>query len=197
MLILAPMHPVMLVYDFDETEGKELPKRIKDFAQFKGDWNPKWLENLIENAKKYMIRVDFKKHSTTSAGFATIARGNVADKMRISIHNELDEPSRFGVLCHELAHIFLGHLGSDHDRWWPSRQNLNHDSVEIEAEAVAFTVTHRFGLKGNSDAYVSTYLKSDNIPDGISIDYIAKIAGKIEEMAKGSVAKPKRKIQVK
>lgn len=197
MLILAPMHPVMLVYDLDETEGEELPQRIKDFAQFEGDWNSKWLEYLIDNAKKYMIRVDFKKHSTTSAGFATIVRGKTSDKMRISIHNELDEPSRFGVLCHELAHIFLGHLGSDQDRWWPSRQNLNHDSVEIEAEAVAFTVTQRLGLKGSSDAYVSTYLNNEIIPEGISIDYIAKIAGKIEEMAKGAVPTPKRKSQPK
>lgn len=93
--------------------------------------------------------------------------------------------------------FFLGHLGSDQDCWWPSRQNLNQDSVEIEAEAVAFTVTQRVGLKGSSEAYVSTYIKNENIPDGISIDYIAKIAGKIEEMAKGSVAMPKRKQQSK
>lgn len=60
MLILAPMHPVMLVYDLDETEGKELPQELKDFAQFEGNWNPEWLINLISNAKKYMIRIDFK-----------------------------------------------------------------------------------------------------------------------------------------
>lgn len=193
MLILAPMHPVMLVYDLDQTEGKELPQKINDFARFEGDWNPKWLANIVENANKYMIKVQFKKHSSTSAGFATLVRGNITDKMRISIHNGLDEPSRFGVLCHELAHIFLGHLGSDQDRWWPSRLNLTHASVEVEAEAVAYTVTQRLGLKGNSDAYLSSYLNSQYIPNGISIDYIAKISGKIEEMATGYVAKPKRK----
>jgi len=123
--------------------------------------------------------------------------GKTTEKMRISIHNELDEPSRFGVLCHELAHIFLGHLGSDQDRWWPNRQNLNHDSIEIEAEATAFTVTQRIGLKGSSGAYVSSYIKDENIPDGISIDYIAKIAGKIEEMSKINVPNPKKKVQPK
>ncbi len=197
MLILATMHPVMLVYDLDETEGEELPHELKSFAQFEGDWNPKWLTNLVDNVEKYMVRVDFKKHSTTSAGFATLVRGKNMEKMRVSIHNELDEPSRFGVLCHELAHILLGHLGSDQDCWWPSRLNLNHDSVEIEAESAAFTVTHRLGLKGNSDAYVSAYLKNEHIPKGISIDYIAKIAGKIEEMAKRTVATPKRKVKSK
>lgn len=193
MLILAPMHPVMLVYDLDSTEGKELPKRLLEFAHFDGEWHPEWLNNLTANANKYMIRISYRKHSSTSAGFATLERGNKSDKMRISIHDELDEPSKFGVLCHELAHIFLGHLGSDPDRWWPNRLNLNHNSVEIEAEAVAFTVTQRLGLKGSSIAYVSSYLTEDYIPEGISIDYIAKIAGKIEEMILVKIATPKRK----
>ena len=171
MLILAPMHPVMLVYGLDETEGKNLPQKLTDFAQFEGEWQPIWLTNLISNANKYMIRVDFKKHSSTSAGFATLVRENNVDKMRISIHNELDEPSRFGVLCHELAHIFLGHLGSDKDRWWPSRQNLNHASVEVEAEAVAYTVTQRLGLKGNSSAYLSSHLRNEYIPNGTELKH--------------------------
>jgi hypothetical protein len=195
MLILAPMHPVMLVYDLDSTEGQELPKELLEFAHYNGDWDPRWLNNLTENANKYMIRIKYNKHSSTSAGFATIDRGSNSDKMRISIHEDLDEPSRFGVLCHELAHIFLGHLGTDRDRWWPSRLNLNHDSIEIEAEAVAFTVTQRLGLKGSCAAYISSYLAGDRIPDGVSIDYIAKIAGKIEEMALGKVPAPKRRTE--
>jgi hypothetical protein len=196
MLILAPMHPVMLVYDLDETEGKELPKGLTEFAHFGGEWRPALLTNLIENANKYLIRIDFKKLSSTSAGFATLDRENYSNKMRISIHNELDEPSKFGVLCHELAHIFLGHLGSDHDRWWPSRQNLDHQSVEIEAEAVAYIVTQRLDLQGSSISYLASYLTGQNINAGVSIDYIGKIASKIEEMAIRKVANPKRKKQV-
>jgi hypothetical protein len=197
MLILAPMQPVMLVYDLDSTEGPELPKHLLEFAHFDGEWDSRWLSNLTENAKKYLIRINFKKHSSSLAGFATIDRGHNEDKMRISIHEELDDSSRFGVLCHEVAHIFLGHLGSDQDRWWPSRLNLNHDSVEIEAEAVAYIVTHRLGLRGSSAAYISPYMKNDKLPEGVSIDYIAKIAGKIEEMTQGKVADPKRRTQKK
>jgi len=193
MLILAPMHPVMLVYDLDSTEGEDLPKELLEFAHFEGPWNPMWLLNLTENANQYLIRVSYKKHSSTSAGFATIDRTTKSGKMRISIHDELDEPSRFGVLCHEMAHIFLGHLGSDQDRWWPSRRNLTHHSIEIEAEAVAFIVTKRLGLQGSSISYLASHLTSKKIPDGVSIDYIAKVAGKIEEMATGKVPAPKRK----
>jgi hypothetical protein len=54
-------------------------------------------------------------------------------------------------------------------------------------------VTKRLGLKGSSIAYLSSYLTGESIPDGISIDYIGKVAGKIEEMAIGKVTAPKRK----
>lgn len=155
MLILAPMHPMMLVYDLDQTEGEKLPEEISNFATFAGEWYPEWLSCILENSKRHSVRVNFKPLSSTHGGFATIAWGTGEWKMRIAVHEGLDDPSRFGVLCHELAHIFLGHLGSDHDHWWPSRTNLERTSVEVEAEAVAFIVTRRLGLVGSSAAYVS------------------------------------------
>jgi antirestriction protein ArdC len=121
---------------------------------------------------------------STNAGFATLARGTNKWKMRIVVHRELDEKSRYGVLCHELAHIYLGHLGSDKDHWWASRSGLNGRAIEIEAETVAFIVTTRLGLWGSSAAYVSRYLgKEKELPDSVSLDLIAKVAGRIEEMS--------------
>jgi hypothetical protein len=102
----------MLVYDFDQTDGPPLPKALLEFAEFEGSWNPTWLSNLIKNAAGHRIRVDFKSLSSTNAGFATLAAGSGNWKMRIAIHKGLNGPSRFGVLCHELAHILLGHLGA-------------------------------------------------------------------------------------
>jgi hypothetical protein len=186
MLILAPMHPVMLVYDLDQTEGKEPPAELSRFARFEGEsWNSDWLHRTVENAKaRDRIRIDFKTLSSTSAGFATIARGDASSKMRIAIHEELDGRSRYGVVCHELAHIYLGHLGSDRDYWWPSRTGLSTKTVEIEAEAVAFIVTMRAGLTGSSAAYVSRYLQEGRIPTSASLDLIAKVAHRIEEMGR-------------
>jgi hypothetical protein len=34
MLILAPMHPVLLVYELDQTEGAPLPAHLTEFAHF-------------------------------------------------------------------------------------------------------------------------------------------------------------------
>lgn len=113
--------------------------------------------------------------------------------MRVSIHEELDMPSRFGVLLHKLTHIFLGHLGSDQDQWWSSRSNLTKSSVEIESEVVAYIISRRLGLKGNSDAYLSSYLTGGDLPESVSINFIAKTAGKLEEMARRLVPAPKQK----
>jgi hypothetical protein len=132
-----------------------------------------------------------KNLSSTNGGFATLAGGAGEWKMRIVIHDALDEPSRFGVLCHELAHILLGHLGTDRDQWWPGRLNISRQTAEIEAEAVAHIVTNHLGLKGASIAYVSRYLKRGEVPSSVSVDYIAKIAGHIEQMATGKM-QPRR-----
>jgi hypothetical protein len=194
MLILAPMHPVMLVYDVDSTKGKPLPNELTNFSKFEGKWEPKWLEKLIENAERHKILVEFKTLSISNSGFATRAKRDSQWKMRVVIHDRLDGPSCFGVLCHELAHIFLGHLGGDRDLWWPSRFNLDHRSMEIEAEATAFIITQQLDLHGSSPAYVSAYLKdSDTLPIGVSIDNIAKVSGKIAQMAKGLMPEPKPK----
>jgi hypothetical protein len=195
MLILATMHPVMLVYDVDNTDGEPLPEELNKFARFEGKWNPAGLHRTVENATvRDRIRIDFKRLSSTNAGFATLARGDSNSKMRIAIHDQLDEPSRYGILCHELAHIYLGHLGSDKDYWWPSRTGLNKKTVEIEAEAVAFIVTLRAGLTGSSAAYVSRYLHEGKIPSSVSLDLIAKVAGRIEGMGQRKMEpRPQRK----
>ncbi len=185
MVILAPMSPVMLVYDLDQVTGAPLPEELERFARFEGRWDESWLALTLENAaQRDRIRVDFKALSSTLAGFATFAHGDDQWKHRIAIHEVLDGPSRFGVLCHELAHIYLGHLGSDADHWWPSRTNLTKDAVELEAEAVAFLVTLRLGLQGSSSAYVSRHMPEGNVPLGASMDLIAKVAGRIEQMTK-------------
>jgi hypothetical protein len=184
MLILAPMHPVMLVYELDSTKGPDIPKELLEFAKFEGSWDPTWLTRTSRNAAEHdNIRVEVKTLSSTNAGFAAIARGDAHWKMRISLHEGLDDRSRYGVLCHELAHIYLGHLGSDADNWWVSRTGLNQNIVEIEAESVAYIVTHQLGLTGSSAAYVSRHLASGNLPPAVSLHMIAKVAGRLKEMA--------------
>jgi hypothetical protein len=194
LLILAPMHPVMLVYDLDDTEGKELPEEIRNFATAEGDWEPQVLAYTLHNVERDRILVQFRELGSQHGGFATTRLRDSRYKMRIVIHSELNDKGRYAVLCHELAHIYLGHLGSDRDKWWPYRTNLTHDTVEIEAEAVAFIVCARAGLTTSSAAYVAPYLKEGRVPASASLELIVKVAGKLEEMGKRHL--PPRKSRV-
>ncbi len=177
MLILAPMHPVMLVYDLDSTKGPPLPDELRPFTQTKGDFDSQIVERRLTNAARDQILVQFKSLSSTHAGLATTRLSDSDYKMRIVIHDHLDKRSRYSVLCHELAHIYLGHLGTDKDNWWPCRINLTHSTVEIEAEAVSYIVSTRVGLKSPSDSYLSSHLRDDGLPESISVELISKWRG--------------------
>jgi hypothetical protein len=190
MLILAPMHPVMLVYDLDSTDGQVLPQELLQFAKFEGEWNAERLTRTIKNATVHdRIRIDKVRLSSTNAGFATVWPGQGEMKMRIGLHEELDEPSRYGVLLHELAHVYLGHLGGDMDGWWPCRGNLARQAKEVEAESVAYIVSRRAGLRGTSAHYVSRYLVGKATLKAISLDLIGKVAGRLESMGTNTLGK--------
>ncbi len=182
LLILAPMHPVVAVYDIDDTEGDPVPDHLRRFAETSGDWNADYLERAIGNAEKLKILVQRKELGSSLGGFASTRSSNSAFRIRIVIHELLDERSQFAVLCHELGHVLLGHLGSDHDSPWPFRRFLTRETVELEAEAVAYIVCTRLGVNTRSAQYIASHMK-DNIPESMSFELISKVAGKIEEMA--------------
>jgi hypothetical protein len=184
MLILAPMRPVMLVYDLDSTEGAPLPQKLQDFMETEGVIEPEQFDNLIKNAARDLIRVDVCQLSTTHAGLATTRIRDRSWKLRVKVHEDLPLSAQFSVLCHELAHIYLGHLGSDRDGWWPSRANLSHATVEIEAEAVAYITSLRLGLLPRSAAYLCAFISNGTVPPTVSMELITKTAGKLEEMTK-------------
>ncbi len=183
LVILAPMHPIMLVYDIDQTEGPPLPQELSEFGSARGEISPDIWPRLVINAARDSINLELRDLPSTLAGYATFSQRSSA-KMRIAIRKQLDLPSRVAVACHELAHIYLGHLGADPDGWWPCRQQLSHATVELEAEAVAHIVSIRLGLKGTSESYLAGYVgPSDQGVRSISMELIAKVSGRIETMA--------------
>jgi len=72
---------------------------------------------------------------------------------------------------------------------------LTLDAIEVEAESVSYIVAARLALETSSDAYLAGYTKNGQIPAGVSLDLIAKVAGRITEM--GEHLLPKRKLKGK
>ena len=58
---------------------------------------------------------------------------------------------RFATAAHELAHLFLGHLGADKIIKAPALNAPGHAKREVEAESVAFIICERNGVKTTSE----------------------------------------------
>jgi hypothetical protein len=185
MLILAPRSPVLMVYDIADTEGPPLPGKLRLFAQTSGRFDPALLDRTVKNCERDLIQVRRVPMGELRGGFATSRGRGTGWKMRVGLRADLDDAAAYAVLCHELAHVYLGHTGADRDGWWPFRLNLSEAVAEIEAESVAHIVCSRAGLRTHSAEYLSSFVEDNEALDAISLDLISRVAGRIEEMGRG------------
>jgi hypothetical protein len=184
MLILAPRTPVLMVYDIADTDGPPLPEQFRVFAKTSGRFNPARLDHTVKNCKRDQIQVRRQPMGEMRGGFATGRANEPGWKMRVSLRADLGDSAAYSVLCHELAHIYLGHVGADRDGWWPFRMNLSDAVAEIEAESVAYIVCQRAGLRTRSAEYLSSFVEDSEDLDAISLDLISRVAGRLEEMGR-------------
>ena len=172
-----------MVYDVVDTDGSPLPEWFNETFEVIGDFDSLIFERTVENCyPHYRIRVAENEMGLTHGGTAKRIRIDSDTKIIIEIKAQLDLKAKYEIICHELAHVFLGHLGSDRDNWWPSRLNLTRSQKELEAESVAYIVCKRAGLETKSAEYLTGYMGSDSDLANISIDLIAKVSGRIENM---------------
>lgn len=191
-IILAPMGPVMMVYDVMDTQGEDSPHDFlekglgrKPFEVI-GKINPAVLENAILIAKKYGIKIIFKDQSYFKGGHVTTA---FSGKLEIVLNINSTTEERFSVLIHELAHLFLGHTGhkdlsiiySDKKIKLMQRK-LNRTAEELEAETVSFLICNKLGLETRSAEYIAAYIKSEHDLINFSYESVIKMADKIEEL---------------
>jgi hypothetical protein len=184
IVILAPRTPVLIVYDIADTDGPPLPGKLEVFTRTTGPFNPLILERTAANCERDCIQIERKPMGPLRAGFATARVQSSKWKMRIALRDELDPPAAYSVLCHELAHIYLGHLGADKDGGWPFRLNLPHALTEIEAEAVAHIVCRRAGFQTHSAEYLSSFVGEEWAMECVSLDLVSRAAARIEEMGR-------------
>ena len=182
IIILAPCTPVLLLYDVEHTEGPALPTHLETFGKTSGRFDPGVFQRTLINCERERILVERKDLPALRPGLATMRLRNSDWSARIFIRKDLDEASSYSILCHELAHVFLGHLGASKKCNWPYRPNASHAVAELEAEAVAYIVCRRGGLNTQSVEYVSGFLKDSSEFENISLDPISRVAGRIEDM---------------
>jgi len=207
MVILVPFGPVSFVYDFKDTLGEDMDEN-KFLEWWKEESKPVEeivIKNTLRNLDDLGVKFNFGDNwkyfrdvNLRTGGYASSwGRGDERDHEIVlnPKYKEIDMEG-YGVLCHEIAHILLGHTGEikmtkkDRDGEIKSiliakdRSRLSKEAEEFEAEIVAWLVFNYMGIEKNSEPYLASWANSDTISYEINFVEILKIAGKIQEMSK-------------
>ena len=203
LVILAPMAPILFLFDMQDTEGAPVPSILlrprKAGMQLLG----KIYTNTLHNAALHGIAV----YETTLANGETDTASRSTPALRkkfqdlnlkkdtnylILIDKTQNLEDRYASLSYELGHIFCSHLGIDRHAWWPERRDLDISGEEIEADAVAYLVCRRSGFHAGSQNYLLNY--SEDYPEipFFSINAVIQAVGYIENMGRHRWKSPKK-----
>lgn len=160
LLILRTMGPVDFVFDLQDTEGKQVPASAWSFPTF-GDVNDGKLYMVKKQIEGAGFRLVGKDLGDDWAGWIECMHRSKAPKgrhiYRVGYNSNHAPATQLVTLAHELAHMFLGHLGADPGRRVPDRSDRPHDLREVEAETAAYLVAKRNGIAPKSEQYLSSF----------------------------------------
>lgn len=197
LLILWPFAPLALVYDVEDTEGPTLPNDVAEAFRAIGDMTEHRIQRFLELLNRQGIETQQIEFGDGLAG--SIGKpGNTMEVIkrirktkekketkekphyRIRLNKAHDSNIRFATLIHELAHLYLGHLGEDDYLKIPDRSRLTHDYKELEAESVCYMICRRTGVEPDSNRYLAGYVRQDMTIDHFDLYALLKSAGQIE-----------------
>jgi hypothetical protein len=183
--MLWPFGPVALVYDVADTEGKELPQDVATFFAH-GPIGETEIEAFRQRTNRKNTLWDDLDAGDGKAGSIRCTREAANDKesnvYRMLVNKNHTPPVRFVTLAHELAHLFLGHLGIDGTLHVPDRRHLGHQQVELEAESVAFIICKRNGVMSKSETYLSNFVTQNSTVGDLDIYQVMRAAGQVETL---------------
>lgn len=206
IVILAPMSPVLFVYDVADTEGKPLPTALAAPLDTKGNISQTTWNNTIDNCARDLIKVYESEVAVPGsecvialekAELAQVSEDEIyAALYSIQINKKHSISQKYAAAVHELAHLYCGHIGSDKTAWWTDRQDYIATRVqrEIEAESISYIVCKRQKIETPTAEYlIGDANQSLELPE-FSLDTVLRVASHIEGMGRRVVKKRKKKV---
>ena len=146
--IVVPAFKVVNVFDVSQTEGKELPsigvnELTGDVAHF---------DKVLESLKRSCpVPIEFEEIRNGAKGYFQAAEN------RIAVQKDMSQVQTVKTLIHEMAHQ---KLHSDDPE-------LSRNAKEVEAEAVAYTVSQHFGIETSdySFGYIAGWSKGKDLAE--------------------------------
>ena len=182
LLILWPFAPVRLVYDLADTEGEPFPKDAEAFPA-RGPVNEKGVWDIAYKLSKKGVEWHTIDAGDAVAGSIRLVRAatkEAAGAYCLTVNRNHAPPVQFVTIAHELAHLFLGHLGPDVRLRITPRLGLEHDRRELEAESVAYLVAKRNDITPKSQTYLSPLLAENQEMPALDLYQVMRAAGQVE-----------------
>ncbi len=204
LVILAPMAPILFLFDIQDTEGAPLPSSMLQPREVDDQQLGKFYATTRHNAAVHSIAayeadVDGDEIDAVSRITPALRKKyqglNLPRDTRylIFIDKTLPLAGRYASLTHGLGHIFCSHLGIDRHAWWPERGDLNIRGEALEAESVAFLVCRRCGLGTNSERFMLQLSETYQKIPRLSVNAVIQAAAYIEDMGKHRWKVPKKR----
>ena len=204
LVILAPMAPVLFVFDIQDTTGLTVPSNLLTPRET----DNQMLSNIYALTRQNCSSQKIEVYETSLDHDATDSANRITPVLRkkykdldlkketsylILIDKTQNLKDKYATLVHELGHIFCSHLGIDRTAWWPERDDLDIGIEEIEADAVAYLVCRRIGLQARSEKYLSGYGDKNQAIPVFSLNAVLKAVNYIEDMGKRPWKDPKKR----
>lgn len=193
LLILWPFGPIALVYDVDDTEGELLPDSVLQAFRAVGELTKNHIIGFMQPLQGQGIELKLIEYGDAHAGHIQsgqkpegleIGQRSTDAKKRpaylIRVNSKHDPNVQFVTLIHELAHLYLGHLGPDKYLKIAERSRPKHEQRELEAESVAYLICKRNGVESKSEEYLANFVNANTTMGNLDFYLILKAAGQIE-----------------
>ena len=208
LIILAPMSPVVFVYDIADTEGDPIQIGYLKTAEAKINWDNKVYQHTVANSAHHGIEIREIPLQDTQTVSVMPVTGRLREKYHelhistaasylVLVHSSATIKDRYVDLVNNLGRIFCGHLGIDSRAWWPDRRGFSTASENIEAESVTLLVAARKGIMEVAGKELSACEDLNGKLPPFSLNVILQVVGYIEDMGKAIWKGPKKKSRYK
>lgn len=189
LLILRTMGPVDFVWDIQDTEGDTLPDDAFTFPTF-GNMTENQFSAFISRLRNQQIEIEVLDAGDAQAGWIKLVSESDKpygkNRYRLAYNGNHPAPTCLVTVAHELAHLYLGHMGPDRGRRVSDRKRVNRTLREVEAETVAYLVAMRNEIKPRSESYLYHHIEA--LPD-LDLYAVTRAANAVETVLGISAAK--------